>query len=259
MEQKATRTSVVSVEALTLPGPLPARLYRTAAGRRGMVIYFEGGPGVSLDQVHPQPIRFFSSQGFDVLVVAYRGSSGHGAKHYLDLTGDVAAIAHADLSVAKGWARMQGGRVGFFGSSFGGLAGVVEVMRGGEGLDFVVLDSPLIAIRPRDCQGHLTRVYGTVVTAAGCKIATPKLPDTAALTAVPVFLLTGEKDIATPAATALSWSKAYETAGGCLTTLWSKTAGHGVFGWPDPDRTEVERTLAAWLADPSCAKGVRAL
>jgi fermentation-respiration switch protein FrsA (DUF1100 family) len=259
MEEKAARTSVVTAEALTLPGPLPARLYRTAAARRGVVIYFEGGPGVSLDQVHPQPIHFFSSQGFDVLVVAYRGSSGHGAEHYLALTGDVAAIAHADLSVAKGWARTQGGTLGFFGSSFGGLAGIVEAMRGGTGLDFVVLDSPLIAMRPRDCQGHLARIYGTVGAGNDCKLAPLKLPDPWTPASVPIFLLTGDKDIATPAATALSWSKAYEAAGGCLTTLWSKTGGHAVFGWPDPDRTEAERTLAIWLAGPSCAEGVRAL
>jgi dienelactone hydrolase len=249
-------------EAVVLPGDVPARIYRTRLReRRGVAIYFQGGPGMRLDGIDHGPTRVLAKAGYDVLAVGYRGSSGYGEAWYLAPYGRVVESLQSDLDSALRWAKRQPGMVGFYGSSFGGAAGVAAAIRPNPGLDFIVLDSPLIEPRS-NCQiPRAMRLFGAVQQSPEiCRYPSLNLFPDAEVSATPVVLFIGAKDAATPQIWSVPWRDAVRRKGGCVTTLVDPDGGHGVASWSEPMRKRAEERLSAWLrrlpSDRSCDGGM---
>lgn len=247
---RAARPVISSVDPVTLQGGLPARLFRSSAGsHRGIVLYFQGGPGGALDEISHAPVRLLAGYGFDVLAVGYAGTSGHGARNYLRLDEDIVDSLGADLANSASWARKRSGRVGFYGASFGGVAGVSEATTRRVGLDFIILDSPLIEMR-RDCSNwRLARIFGREGKGANCHLAPLHLPLSPQVSRTPVFLLSGEMDRATPSGIAMMWQARHRANGGCVTALLAPEGGHGLELWPASAREQAESELASWLME----------
>lgn len=246
--ERAARPVISSVEPVTLQGGLPARFFRSSAGsHRGIVLYFQGGPGGALDEISHAPVRLLAGYGFDVLAVGYAGTSGHGARNYLRLDEDIIDSLGADLANSASWARKRSGRVGFYGASFGGVAGLSEATTRRAGLDFIILDSPLIEVR-RDCSNwRLARIFGRQGQGASCHLPPLDLPLPPQVSRTPVFLLSGEMDPATPSGIAMTWQTRHRASGGCVTALRAAGGGHGMEIWPASAREQAEAELARWL------------
>jgi dipeptidyl aminopeptidase/acylaminoacyl peptidase len=112
-----------SVDGLEIQG----WLYRSQPNPRRAIIYIHGGPtSHSEDRLNPQ-IQHYVSQGFNVLDVNYRGSTGFGLKYrelikedgwggreQVDIAAGAEALIRAELA--------DPGRVGVTGTSYGGYS-----------------------------------------------------------------------------------------------------------------------------------------
>jgi dipeptidyl aminopeptidase/acylaminoacyl peptidase len=102
-------------------------LYRASPNPRRVIIFIHGGPTWhSEDKLNPQ-IQYFVSQGFNVLDVNYRGSTGFGLpfRESIKLDGwggreqvDISSGAHALISAGLA----DAGKVGVTGTSYGGYS-----------------------------------------------------------------------------------------------------------------------------------------
>ncbi len=109
-------------------------LYRASPNPRRAILYIHGGPTWhSEDRINPQ-IQYLVSQGFNVLDVNYRGSTGFGKPFRLAIKADgwggreqddIAAGASA--LIAAGLA--DPGRVGITGTSYGGYSAWCAITR----------------------------------------------------------------------------------------------------------------------------------
>ncbi|MBI1800725.1 MAG: S9 family peptidase [Chloroflexi bacterium] len=107
-------------------------LYRARPNPRRAVIFVHGGPTAhSEDRLNPQ-IQYFVSQGFNVLDVNYRGSTGFGlrfrelikedgwgGREQADITAGAEALLRAELA--------DPGRVGVTGTSYGGYSAWCQI------------------------------------------------------------------------------------------------------------------------------------
>ena len=112
-----------SVDGLAVHG----WLYRTRGEAKGMITYIHGGPTYhSRDMVNAQ-IQFFVHQGFHVLDVNYRGSTGYGlpfreailedgwgGREQEDIRTGIEALIEAGIA--------QKGKIGITGTSYGGYS-----------------------------------------------------------------------------------------------------------------------------------------
>ncbi len=102
-------------------------LYRAADNPRRAVIYIHGGPSYhSEDKLNPE-IQYLVSQGFNLLDVNYRGSTGFGLPYREAIKTDGwGGREQADLAAGAEWLIDQGlaepGRVGVTGTSYGGYS-----------------------------------------------------------------------------------------------------------------------------------------
>ncbi len=102
-------------------------LYRPNGDASGTVVYIHGGPTWhSSDWINPQ-IQFFTAQGFNVLDINYRGSTGYGlpfreairedgwgGREMEDIRTGIEALIEAGIA--------QEGRIGITGTSYGGYS-----------------------------------------------------------------------------------------------------------------------------------------
>ncbi|MBN2432408.1 MAG: S9 family peptidase [Acidobacteria bacterium] len=114
------------VAYLTLPQGIPAR-------NLPMVVVVHGGPW-DRDEWGFNPLhQWLANRGYAVLAVNYRGSTGLGKSHLTAGHGQWGDGMLADLADATGWAIREGfadkARVGIMGTSFGGYAALMSVVR----------------------------------------------------------------------------------------------------------------------------------
>ncbi len=102
-------------------------LYRAHPNPRRAVIYIHGGPSAHSEDKINAEIQYFVSQGFNVLDVNYRGSTGFGLKFRESIKEDgwggreqVDIAAGAQALIQAGLA--EPGRVGVTGTSYGGYS-----------------------------------------------------------------------------------------------------------------------------------------
>lgn len=239
---------------------LPARLYASAAqGKPGkLVVVFHGGPPLDTTTTSHPWTRFLMGLGFDVLEADYRGSSGYGEAHLLALKAPAVPILLGDLETAAAWARRRGyATVGFLGTSAGGLAGIAAASAPDTGLDFIVLESPLIdwppGVKIRDCArvvGEINdRLFGLTPAADGaCSVRSTGIFDAKIHARTPIFMLQGQNDPRTPASLADRWTIAARESGACVTRVDSTKGGHTLTSWPKPDQEHARQALATWLS-----------
>jgi len=109
-------------------------LYRAQPNPRRAILHIHGGPTAHSEDKVRAEIQYYVSQGFNVLAVNYRGSTGFGL-HYRELIkedgwggreqDDIATGAHALID-----AGLAGpGRVGVTGTSYGGYSSWVQITR----------------------------------------------------------------------------------------------------------------------------------
>jgi dipeptidyl aminopeptidase/acylaminoacyl peptidase len=119
-----------SVDGLEIQG----WLYRPKGEPKGTIVYVHGGPTAhSADSFHPE-VQYYVSQGFNVLLPNYRGSTGFG-------------LAFKEAIKAEGWGGLeqddiragieamlergiaQPGKVGITGTSYGGYSSWCQITR----------------------------------------------------------------------------------------------------------------------------------
>lgn len=98
-----------------------------------LIIYPHGGPWARDEAGFDPVVHFLSDRGYAVLQVDYRGSTGFG-RRFLDAGKKQWGRAmQTDLEDAVAWAMDQGltrpGQVGIFGSSYGGYAALMGLIR----------------------------------------------------------------------------------------------------------------------------------
>lgn len=133
-----TPASLASAESLTWAAPdgLPIQgwLYRAQPNPRRAILYIHGGPtSHSENNLNPQ-IQYFVSQGFNVLDVNYRGSTGFGLEYRESIKADgwggreqedIAAAARTLIEMGLA----EPGRVGVTGTSYGGYSSWCQITR----------------------------------------------------------------------------------------------------------------------------------
>lgn len=109
-------------------------LYRAAPNRQRAVVFVHGGPTYhSEDRLNPL-VQYLAAEGFNVLDVNYRGSTGYGlpfreaikadgwgGREQADIAAGAQALIEAGLA--------QPGRVGVTGTSYGGYSAWVQITR----------------------------------------------------------------------------------------------------------------------------------
>jgi dipeptidyl aminopeptidase/acylaminoacyl peptidase len=107
-------------------------LYRLQPNPERAILYIHGGPSAhSEDRLNPQ-IQYFVSQGFNVLDVNYRGSTGHGLPFREAIKVDGwGGLEQADITAAAQALIMAGlaepGKVGVTGTSYGGYSAWFQI------------------------------------------------------------------------------------------------------------------------------------
>lgn len=133
-----TAASLTPTESITWAAPdgLPIQgwLYRAQPNPRRAILYIHGGPtSHSENNLNPQ-IQYFVSQGFNVLDVNYRGSTGFGLSFRESIKEDgwggreqedIAAGARALIEMGLA----EPGRVGVTGTSYGGYSSWCQITR----------------------------------------------------------------------------------------------------------------------------------
>jgi dipeptidyl aminopeptidase/acylaminoacyl peptidase len=259
LDEKPPPISSQGVRITSPSGDLPARLYRGAPSpSRGLIVTFHGGPGVNTLYNAHQDTRRLVRIGFDVLDVDYRGSPGYGWRHFSALRGAMATVIPEDLAATVRWARTQSayqnGRIGFYGISAGGIAGVAAASRPVEGLDFLVLDAAFIAWPPptpgSQCaaeQYWAVQVWGAEQTSDGCRLGGGSGLDARTASRTPTLMLVGARDRQTDPAIAAAWFDLMGRLGGCVEMVSSSTGGHGLVNWSTLDQQAGEAALQSWI------------
>lgn len=119
-----------SVDGLQIQG----WLYRARPNRKRAVLYIHGGPtSHSESKLNPQ-IQYFVSQGFNVLDVNYRGSTGFGLK-FREAIKEDGWGGHEQDDIATGAQALidtglaQAGSLGVTGTSYGGYSAWCQITR----------------------------------------------------------------------------------------------------------------------------------
>ncbi|NKY99478.1 S9 family peptidase [Nocardiopsis alborubida] len=93
------------------------------------VVLVHGGPWYRDSWTYDPEVQLLANRGYAVLQVNMRGSTGYGKAHTQAAIGEFAGRMHDDLIDALDWAIAQGhtdpGRVGIYGTSYGGYAALV--------------------------------------------------------------------------------------------------------------------------------------
>lgn len=95
-EPTASNAAVEIVDAGTATWPVTA-ISVTQPRPRGLVIYFQGGPGAGIEDFAGL-VRPYRERGWNVLVVAYSGSIGVGRETFARLAGDAVAALRRDAT-----------------------------------------------------------------------------------------------------------------------------------------------------------------
>ncbi len=133
-----TSASLAPAESLTWAAPdglqIQGWLYRAQPNPRRAILYIHGGPtSHSENNLNPQ-IQYFVSQGFNVLDVNYRGSTGFGLEYRECIKADgwggreqedIAAAARTLIEMDLA----EPGRVGVTGTSYGGYSSWCQITR----------------------------------------------------------------------------------------------------------------------------------
>ncbi|MBI1360954.1 MAG: prolyl oligopeptidase family serine peptidase [Alphaproteobacteria bacterium] len=257
-----------AVSAVAIPGDgveLQGLLYswnHSGAARR-LLIDFHGGPSSNIAQDRDsvdQVARTFGDR-FDILNVDYRGSTGHGETYFYSLKQPLAAIGVADLNAVLSWARSQTGatysEIGFFGTSWGGLAGYAALSREVPGLSFIVSHSGLIEINPQTgstyCKltaWHFNILFGATTLPDGtCRLNGTGVLGAPLTSPIPILMLNGGKDHNTKLDIAQNWLSQARDQDACVSTVISASGGHGLGTWPEASADAARKAVDRWVSD----------
>jgi dipeptidyl aminopeptidase/acylaminoacyl peptidase len=178
---------------------------------------------------------FLVSRGYAVLQMNFRGSSGYGAKWFLDAHQDWGGLTYADITDGTQWAIKQGiadpKRVCVVGWSFGGYAALLSAVRNG---DLYRCSASIAGVS--DLQDLLTNArYFSNRAFVREQIGTTKeklRADSPVRHAdkinIPVFLIHGDRDIQVPVEHSRQMASALKSSGKQHQMILLENAGHSL-------------------------------
>ncbi|HXK53480.1 MAG TPA: prolyl oligopeptidase family serine peptidase, partial [Hyphomicrobiales bacterium] len=243
----------------------PRNPLHSAAGRPApMVVMAHGGPTGAAARGLQLKTQFWTSRGFAVLDVDYRGSTGYGRSHRMALQGgwgeidaeDVIAAARA--AVAEGLADPD--RLVVTGRSAGGFTALCALMRSdifrAASVHFGVADlATLLETTHKFEAGYLYGLTGTRPGATADVFSARSPLAQSARISSPVLLLQGLEDPAVPPSQARDIAASLKRRGVPVAHLEFPGEGHG-FRQAETIRTAFQADLAFFVRvlDLACAE-----
>jgi dipeptidyl aminopeptidase/acylaminoacyl peptidase len=227
--------------------PVSALAEGPAGGRPPLLVLCHGGPTGAAEASFDPMVQFWTSRGFLVCGVDYRGSSGFGRAYQQALSGrwgeaDAAdVVAAARQLVAAG--AVDPDRLAVRGASAGGLTALEAATSGLFHAAVVAYGVTDLATLRRDTHRfeahYLDRLVGPLPAAAALDEARSPARHPERLRAA-VLLLQGTEDPIVPPSQALAMAEAMASAGGRFELRFLPGEGHGFRA-----ATSVEAAMAA--------------
>ena len=242
---------------------IPARLYRSGAGGRGMgkrgaspvIMWLHGGPTGQMTVTFNARVAFFLSRGWSVLTPDFRGSTGWGRVHTqalrgrwgsVDPPGDVADCgAGLEWLAAQDWVRPDG--IVVMGASAGGMTALLLMAQHPElcaaGVDlYGVADLAALAATTHRFEAHYTHhLVGPLPESAGRHRARSPLAVADRIRS-PLLILHGSDDRVVPVEQSVAVRDATLDAGNHTEMHVYEGEGHG-WSRPETVEDELERTV----------------
>ena len=236
-----------------------ARLYRADAPDGRLMCFIHGGPTDQWQVTFMPRVAYWRAQGFTVVVVDHRGSTGHGRAYQqamngrwgdLDVTDTVDIVAHAHTA---GWGIpmrtvMVGGSAGGF-TVLGVLAAVPDIAAAGV-VSYPVTDLYDLAERSHRFERHYTHHLVAPIPATrptdGPYVDRSPVTFAASIRAA-LQMFHGDNDPVVPIGQSREMATRIAEAGGIVALTVYEGEGHG-FRRPATQLDEYRRT-ASFIAD----------
>ena len=241
---------------VTLRGYLTLPKERKKGALKKMVVLPHGGPHGVRDYWGFDPeVQWLAANGYAVLQVNYRGSSGYGKEFSALGHGEWGAKMQDDLTDATLWAIQNGfadqSAVCIYGGSYGGYASLMGVVREPNlyqcAVGFVgIYDLAMWKDYGAASSYAEGRAYQDAVIGQDEKTLRERSPAYRANEIkVPVLLIHGKDDYIAPIAQFDRMKDALEAAGNPPQTLLKTNEGHGFYG--EENTAELYKTLVEFM------------